>query len=121
MFGFGARKKYNQQVDAILTKDFQIEIDQSKNSKFPGILKYLEMIDEVWDDKGSAEAAAVRVVIPYYGGLVKNGTNADRKDAEVLFVRIQNLMTLYRVKGAIEKERIDYYSKIFQKHTGKLL
>ena len=120
MFGLGlsARKKYNQQVDDILTKKLQIEVDQTKNPNFPGILKYLEMIDEVWHSKGSAEAAAIRVAMPYYSGLIKNGTDADHKEAQILGPRFRNLMTLYRVQRAIDQERLDYYAKIFFKHTG---
>ena len=119
MFGFGGRKKFNNQVDTILNGSFQITTDQIANPRFPGILKYLEMIDDVWFAKGSPEAAALRVALPYAVGLMKSSENSNRKEAEVLLKRIQTLMTTYLQNGAIERDRFDYYSKSLEKHTGK--
>ena len=51
MFGFGARKRYNAKVDTILTNDFQIVTNSIANPNFPGILKYMELIDNVYEGK----------------------------------------------------------------------
>lgn len=123
MFSFGARKKYNKEVDTILTNDFQIVTNHATNPRFPGVLKYLEIIDEVWCEKvkGSPEAAATRIAVSYYGGLVKNGTDSDRIDADALLRRMQKLMVEYLANGVIEQNRVDHYSKVIEKHCGKHL
>ena len=125
MFNFGAREKYNKEVDVILTNDFQIITNQATNPRFPGILKYLSIIDEVWWEKlmGSPhpQAAATRVAVSYYGGLVKNGTDSDRTDADALLRRMQKLMVEYLANGVIEQNRVDYYSKVIEKHCGTRL
>lgn len=121
MFGFGARKRYNAKVDTILTNDFQIVTDNSANPRFPGILKYLELIDDIYYAKESAELAASSLATQYYVGLIKNGSDSDRKDAEALLVRIQTLMREYLANGLIEQGHFDYTSKGLEEYCGKHL
>jgi hypothetical protein len=120
LFGGGKdRSQYDRQVDTILTNDFQIQIDSVKNPRFPGILKYRQMVDEVWAGDGTPEASALRVALPYYGGLAKSDVLANRTDAAALLPRIQRLMREYLTSGAIKQDRFDYYANVLLKYTGK--
>jgi hypothetical protein len=121
MFGFGTRKRYNSKVDTILRNDFQIVTDSVANPRFPGVLKYLEHIDNVYYAKGSAEAAASDLALMYYAGLIKKGTDSDRKEAETKLRRMQELMSKYLANGLIEQGHFDHASMSIEELTGKRL
>ena len=121
MLGFGQRKKYNARVDTILRNDFKIVTDSLVNPNFPGILKYLELIDNMYYAKGSAEAAASDLALIYYAGLFKKGTDSDRKEAETQLGRMLTLMSKYLVNGLIEQDHFNHASRSIEELTGKCL
>jgi len=81
LFGSGKTAQFNKTVDTIIRDDYGVEIDSTVNSKFPGIIKYRAMTDEVKYDNASPEAAALCVLIPYYGGIVKSDSPAVQAEA----------------------------------------
>ena len=121
MFGFGVRKRYNTKVDAILINDFQIVTNSLANPNFPGILKYMELVDNVYYAKGSAEAAASDLALMYYAGLFKKGIDSERKDAETQLRRIQAHMSKFLANGLIDQDHFDHASMAIEKLTGKRL
>ncbi len=70
MFGFRNRKKYNGAVDTKLNDDYQIATRD--NDKFPGILKYLEMIDASWNNNANEDECAMQIGTLYLCGLFRN-------------------------------------------------
>ena len=117
MFGFGARKKYDQEVTARLNNDFKIITDNTVNTSFPAILWYYKFLDEAWAVKGSTEEAAARMAILYCCSLLKDGNDADRLEAKGLLVRIRPLLTEYLGKGAINQEGYDRYTGVLDKYS----
>lgn len=78
MFGFRNRKKYNGSVDEKLTNSYLIATRD--NQKFPGVLRYLGMIDEAWNAKFTEEEAAMFIATLYYAGLKREGHHAEAKE-----------------------------------------
>jgi hypothetical protein len=70
MFGFRNRKKYNAAVDVKLNNEYQIRTQDNPN--FPGILKYLQLIDVSWNDKGSEDECAMQIASLYLCGLFRH-------------------------------------------------
>ncbi|MCW5614367.1 MAG: hypothetical protein KIT32_04550 [Rhodocyclaceae bacterium] len=70
MFGFRSRKKYNAAVDVKLNNEFQIQTRGNPN--FPGVLKYLELIDVSWNNKASEDECALQIATLYLCGLVRH-------------------------------------------------
>jgi len=70
MFGFRNRKKYNETVDVKLNNEYQIRTQD--NPKFPGILKYLELIDVSWNNNASEDECAMQIATMYLCGLFRN-------------------------------------------------
>lgn len=70
MFGFRNRKKYNGTVDVKLNNEYQITTQD--NPKFPGVLKYLELIDVSWNSNASEDECAMQIATMYLCGLFRN-------------------------------------------------
>ncbi len=70
MFGFHNRKKYNAAVDVKLNNEYQIRTRDNPN--FPGVLKYLELIDVSWNDNGSEDECAMQIATLYLCGLLRH-------------------------------------------------
>jgi len=112
------RSEYNAKVSQIIKDDFGITPDSLVDPRFPGVLAYLELIDEIYYNDGSPEQAALRVMIPLFGGLRKSQLEKDRSDAVLLFEKIKKHVRLYLSSGAISQQVFDGYSAVLKKHTG---
>ena len=77
MFGFRNRKKYNGSVDEKLNSIYKIATRD--NPKFPGLIKYLGMIDEAWNAKFTEEEACMFIATLYYSGLKREGHEEDAR------------------------------------------
>lgn len=69
MFGFRNRKKYNGSVDVKLNNEYQIPTQD--NPKFPGVLQYLALIDESWNNYASEDECAMQIATLYVCGLFR--------------------------------------------------
>ena len=100
MFGFGNnRKKYNGAVDLKLNNEYQIQT--KNNDKFPGMLAYLELIDNARKAKMNEDEAAMYIATLYYCGIAKNGY---LEEAEVLLERIQSIAMFCLPKNMISED-----------------
>jgi len=70
MFGFRNRKKYNAAVDVKVNNEYQIQTQDNPN--FPGILKYLEIIDVSWNSNASEDECAMQIATLYLCGLFRH-------------------------------------------------
>ena len=70
MFGFRSRKKYNATVDVKLNNEYQIRTQD--NPKFPGVLKYLELIDVSWNNQATEDECAMQIATLYLCGLFRH-------------------------------------------------
>lgn len=111
MFGFGGRKKYNGAVDTKLNNEYQIVTSELDNPNFPGVLFYLEIIDNAWSAKMSEDEGALYVATLYYCGLLKHGLHAE---ASALHSRIQSIVGFGLLKGMISQARWAKFSAAIQ-------
>ena len=100
MFGFGNRKKYNGTVDLKLNNEFQIPTRD--NPSFPGMLAYLELIDNAWQTKMTEDEGALYIATLYYCGLLKHGR---LDEASRLHSRIRSIVSFGLPKGIISQTR----------------
>lgn len=78
MFGlFKNRKKYNGTVDTKLNNEYQILTRD--NELFPGLMAYLQLIDNAWAASMTEDEAAMYIATLYYCGLVQSGHNAEAR------------------------------------------
>jgi hypothetical protein len=100
MFGLGRKRKlYNGAVDTKLNNEYQIATRD--NSKFPGSLYYLQLIDNAWGANMSEDEAALYIATLYYDGIVKQG---HLTEASALHGRIQSIVKFGRAKGLISEK-----------------
>ncbi len=99
MFGLRNRKRYNGAVDERLSSEYAIVTRD--NPKFPGMLKYLAMIDEAWYAKFTEEEAAMFIASLYYSGLIRTGDS----EASDLAERISSVGVRDMGKGKISMQR----------------
>ncbi len=109
MFGFGNRKKYNGAVDVKLNNEYQIPTRD--NPSFPGMLAYLELIDNAWNAKMSEDEGALYIATLYYCGILKHGLHAE---AYALHSRIQSIVSFGLPKGMISQTRWEKFSGAIQ-------
>jgi hypothetical protein len=109
MFGFGNRKKYNGSVDIKLNNEYQIPT--RSNPSFPGMLAYLELIDNAWAAKMSEDEGALYIATLYYCGIRKRGVTAE---ADALYSRIQSVVGFGLPKGLISASRWSKFSSAIQ-------
>lgn len=105
------RTKFNSDVDLILQMSFEIETNSSKNAAFPGFIKYLCCLDEVWDTKGTPTHAAIHMACLYCRGLAENGDAARRAEAQALWQRISEAIPLQVSRGQMPPDRGAHYSQ----------
>jgi hypothetical protein len=120
MFGFRNRNKFNTDVDVILRTAFDIETDHNRNAAFPGVLSYMAYLDEVWNERGTAEHAAARMACLYYMGLAKNGTPTEKNEAKALGQRIEKAIRLYVSCGQISENKGGHYLGLVSKYAEHL-
>ena len=106
MFGMGKRKRYNAAIDIKLSLEYQIVT--KGNSKFPGAIAYLKLIDNAWQTKMSEDEGALYIAVLYYSGLLKKGAHSE---AEPLFTRIVSIAGFGLPKGMISQERWDKFKE----------
>ncbi|KAF1723123.1 hypothetical protein [Pseudoxanthomonas wuyuanensis] len=109
MFGFRDRKEYNGAVDAKLNNEYQIATRD--NPSFPGMLAYLELIDNAWKTKMSEDEGALYIATLYYCGILKLGLRAE---ASPLHSRIQSIVSFGLPKGMISQARWSKFSTAIQ-------
>lgn len=109
MFGFGDRKKYNGSVDIKLNNEYQIATRNNPN--FPGMLAYLELIDNAWKAKMTEDEGALYIATLYYCGILKRGL---RDEASDLYSRIKSIVSFGLPKGMISQARWDKFSVAIQ-------
>ncbi len=100
MFGFGNRKKYNGAVDVKLNNEYQILT--RGNPSFPGMLAYLELIDNAWNAKMSEDEGSLYIATLYYCGILKLGHH---EEAVALHKRIHSVVSFGLPKGMISQVR----------------
>lgn len=110
MFGFGERKKYNGVVDTKLNNEYQIQT--SGNSNFPGVLAYLELIDDAWNSKMSEDEGALYIATLYYCGILKDG---QFEEATPLLSRIISIVRFGLSKGMISPKRWEKFLRAINK------
>lgn len=87
MFFFKSRKKYNSIVTEKITQKYKIQIDN--NPKFPGVLRYYELLDNAWAARFNEADAALSVAALYFSGIVKHKFYEDAdKLIEIIFDNI---------------------------------
>lgn len=86
MFGFRNRKKYNASVDVKLNNEYQISTRD--NPHFPGVLKYLELIDVSWNNKASEDECAMQIATLYLSGLFRASLFEEAKAVSERLVHI---------------------------------
>lgn len=104
MFGFGKRKKYNGAADIKINIEYQIITQDNPN--FPGVIAYLELIDNAWNAKMSEDEGALYIAILYYCGLVKHGLHEEAKSR---LSRIDAIVNVGLSKGSIAQARWDKF------------
>lgn len=109
MFGRGNRKKYNGSVDIKLNNEYQISTRD--NPSFPGMLAYLELIDNAWKTKMSEDEGALYIATLYYCGILKHGHH---EEANALYSRIQSVANFGVSKGMISQARWAKFSEAIQ-------
>jgi hypothetical protein len=109
MFGFGDRKKYNGAIDIKLNNEYQIATRD--NSNFPGMLAYLDLIDNAWKAKMSEDEGALYIATLYYCGILKRGLHTE---AIPLLARIQSIVGFGLPKGMISQARWSKFSAAIQ-------
>ena len=109
MFGFGNRKKYNGIVDTKLNNEYRIAT--RNNPSFPGMLAYLELIDNAWNVKMSEDEGALYIAVLYYCGILKHGHT---KEAADLLPRIHSIVQFGLPKGMITQARWAKFSDAIQ-------
>ncbi|WP_334179742.1 hypothetical protein [Pseudoxanthomonas sp.] len=109
MFGFGDRKKYNGSVDIKLNNEYQIATRD--NPSFPGMLAYLELIDNAWQAKMSQDEAALYIATLYYCGILKLNLRAE---SDTLLSRINSIVAFGLPKGLISQARWSKFSAAIQ-------
>lgn len=112
MLGFRNRKKYNGSIDAKLTGEYKIVTDGDRNSKFPGVIKYLEMIDQAWNAKFTEEEAAMFIATLYYSGLKQNGHH---EDAHQLAKKLSSVGQSDYASGKIGMQRLQSFMTHIEK------
>lgn len=115
MFGLGNRRKYNENIDLKLNNEYGISTKD--NSYFPGVLPYLEIIDQMRDEGYTEEEAAMFIASLYYSHLMRDGNAAEANALSSRFtlasatdfgagkISMQRLATFMAV---IEKANADY-------------
>lgn len=111
------RRLFNAEVDTILRLNLCIVTDSLKNHAFPGRLKYLEYVDEVWEGQGSAEHAAVRIGCLYYMGLAKNGVGKELEECKALEPRLRIYLQLCQENKSIPQDSLDHYTSLVNKYS----
>lgn len=110
MLGFRNRKKFNGNVDHLLTSAYKIVTRD--NPRFPGVLAYLEMLDQAWNAKFTDEEAAMFVATLYYSGLIQNGFY---DEAQPLESRLEHLGATGFASGKIGMQRLSSFKAHIQK------
>lgn len=102
MFGlFKSRKRFNGDVDTKVNNEYDIRTRENPN--FPGIDRYLQILDEAWNNKFTEDEAAMFVATLYYSGLVKAGKH---DLAEQLRQRLATVPKFGIEKGTISIHRL---------------
>lgn len=101
MFFFKNRQKYNGKVDGIITEGYRIATRD--NDKFPGLTKYLELLDACWAERYTEQEAAMFVAALYYSGLMANGY---LKEASALMKNIAAMGHAASASGEISANRM---------------
>lgn len=101
MFGlFRNRKKYNGTVDTKLNNEYQIPTRD--NERFPGLMGYLQLIDNAWAASMTEDEAAMYIATLYYCGLVENG---HQMEARAVVGRINSVGQFGVSNGSISMDR----------------
>lgn len=101
MFGlFKNRKRYNGDVDTKLNNEYQIVTRD--NPLFPGMLAYLELIDQAWNGRMNESEAAMYIAVLYHSGIKKHG---DAAEASALAGRIKAVAQFNVQTGQISAEK----------------
>ena len=84
---------------SITNNEYQIATHD--NPKFPGVLAYLQLIDNAWDASMSEDEAALYIATLYYDGITKAGHHSE---ATALHGRIQSIVEFGRERGLISEK-----------------
>lgn len=110
MFGFRNRKQYNGTVDEKLTSAYGIATRD--NPRFPGVLAYLGLIDQAWENKFTEEEAAMFIATLYYSGLRREGHH---QDARALAPRLSATGQADFAAGKIGMQRLAAFMAAIEK------
>ncbi len=112
MFGLfkNKRKQFNGLVDTKLNNDYQIQTRD--NSKFPGVIAYLEFLDIAVSARMNETEAAMYIATMYFCGLCKHG---HAQEASALLQRIDHISEFEIQRKTISHERWDRFSTAIAK------
>jgi hypothetical protein len=116
MFGFRSRMKYNATVDIKLNNEYNIKTQD--NPLFPGVLKYLELIDASWNNNASEDECALQIATLYLCGLIR-GNLVD--DAKVLAGRVDQVAQYGVDRNLIRQDIWDKCIALVQKNQRETL
>lgn len=101
MFGlFRNRNKFNGDVDVKLNNEYDIKTRD--NPLFPEEFKYLNILDQAWNEKYTEDESAMFIAALYYSGLIKSGKN---EAAAALRKRIASVGQYGVSRGTISLQR----------------
>ena len=114
MFGIGKidgldRQAYNRRIKALLEERMHIETDDAENPYFPGVLAFGNLLDAGWQNRFSAEEAALAIAITYLDRRV-NGSDDELGEAERIFEPISDFLHSAQSAGKLRAERSPHFA-----------
>jgi hypothetical protein len=101
-----ARATFNGEVDIKLNNEYQIPTRD--NHDFPGLNRYLELVDIAWESEMNADETAMYIAVLLYCGFIKH---EDFVKGENLLSRIEQISAFGLSKGLIGDARWDKFSQ----------
>jgi hypothetical protein len=120
MFGFGQSiEQFRAQVDVKLNNEYQIITDNAKNSHFPGVFAYVDLIDFCKKRGGwNVDETAMHIALLLYCGFLKKELF---DEASELFSIIQRVVEFSLKKGLISNKAWADNQKIVERERSKYL
>jgi len=115
MFGlFKNMAKYNGNVNLKLNNEYQISTED--NPRFPGVLVYLQLIDNAWAARMSEDEAAMYIATLYFCGLAKAGYEDEAVELQGRIISVANFCV---PKGIISQEKFSDFAAAIREAADK--
>jgi hypothetical protein len=124
MFGFGRvdglnRNEYNNRVKNIIENRLFIDTNNVSNPFFPGIIAFMQLIDQGWQQKFCPEDNALFISLAYWEGCAKAGGDA-LKEAKRVDNEINKFIPELALSGKISDTRARIFIKFYDNHCWRL-